>query len=68
MKDPFACDDPAVLSASASAPDDRAAARRAVAAHAESPAECEVLLDMLGLLTDEERPQTWRPGPERPGG
>ncbi|MFG2231364.1 hypothetical protein ACGFNX_15365 [Streptomyces sp. NPDC048723] len=67
MKDPFACDDPAMLSASASAPADRVAARRAVAAHAESPAECEMLLDMLGLLSGEEHLWTSVSGPARSG-
>ncbi|WP_327381511.1 hypothetical protein [Streptomyces sp. NBC_01207] len=65
MKDPFACDDPAMLSASA--PADRLAARRAVAAHAESPAECEMLLDMLGLLSGEEPPWTSVSGSARSG-
>lgn len=69
MKDPFACDDPAMLSASASAsaPAERGAARRAVAAHAESPAECEMLLDMLGLLSGEERSAATASGPARRG-
>ncbi|MFF3618830.1 hypothetical protein [Streptomyces sp. NPDC002467] len=63
MKDPFACDDPAVLSRSA--PTDRAAARRAVAARAATPAEFEVLLDMLGLLPCDEHFGTPQQGSER---
>ncbi|MFJ7266896.1 hypothetical protein ACIQV3_09555 [Streptomyces sp. NPDC099050] len=66
MKDPFACDDPPVLSPFA--PADRVAARRTVAAHAHSPAELEMLLDMLGLVPDEKPVRTTTSGPERLGG
>ncbi|MET9610780.1 hypothetical protein ABZZ17_37815 [Streptomyces sp. NPDC006512] len=58
MKDPFACDDPAVLAPCATG--DRAAARRAVAAHATDRADLQTLLDVLGLLPEHDPP------PERP--
>ncbi|MFG2974423.1 hypothetical protein ACGFYY_15705 [Streptomyces sp. NPDC048331] len=48
MKDPFGCDDPSLLALGATA--DRAAARRAVAAHATDPEDLARLLDILGLL------------------
>ncbi|ATZ28703.1 hypothetical protein ACFZBM_22705 [Streptomyces lavendulae] len=55
MKDPFGCDDPSLL-APGGAGDDRAAARRTVAAHATDPAELLLLLDMLGLHPDDDPP------------
>ncbi|MFD8894745.1 MULTISPECIES: hypothetical protein [unclassified Streptomyces] len=48
MKDPFSCDDPPLLALGV--PADRAAARRAVAAHATDPEDLVRLLDILGLL------------------
>ncbi|MFI8392243.1 hypothetical protein [Streptomyces sp. NPDC085540] len=49
MKDPFGCDDPSLLALGV--PADRAAARRAVAAHATDPEDLARLLDILGLLS-----------------
>lgn len=48
VKDPFGCDDPSLLALGGTA--DRAAARRAVAAHATDPEDLVLLLDILGLL------------------
>ncbi len=56
MKDPFGCDEPALLACSGTA--DRAAARRAVAARAADARDLALLLDILGLLPDPG------PGPE----
>ncbi|QES51719.1 hypothetical protein DEJ50_31585 [Streptomyces venezuelae] len=54
MKDPFACEEQALLAPSA--PADRAAARRTVAARAVDRAELLLLIDMLGLHPEHDRP------------
>ncbi|MFD8144682.1 hypothetical protein [Streptomyces sp. NPDC059708] len=55
MKDPFACEEPALLTRIDRT--DRAAARRAVASHATCGEDLRLLLDMLGLaLADDPRP------------
>ncbi|MET9466114.1 hypothetical protein ABZY44_15215 [Streptomyces sp. NPDC006544] len=52
MKDPFGCDEPALLAHSRTT--DRAAARRAVASRAVDPGELALLLDMLGLRPEDD--------------
>lgn len=64
MKDPFGCDEPALLACSG--PADRTAARRAVAARAADPAELALLLDMLGLLPEDDPSPRPSPRPSRP--
>ncbi|GAA0300193.1 hypothetical protein GCM10010302_43460 [Streptomyces polychromogenes] len=59
MKDPFACEEPALLARTGTA--DRAAARRAVASRAVDGRDLQTLLDMLGLLPADDPP----PGRER---
>ncbi|MDA5283437.1 hypothetical protein ACWGHM_02085 [Streptomyces sp. NPDC054904] len=59
MKDPFGCDDPALLAPFGKG--DRAAARRAVAAHATDRADLHTLLDILGLLPEHDPPPQQRP-------
>ncbi|MCB5169068.1 hypothetical protein LG634_30180 [Streptomyces bambusae] len=54
MKDPFACDEPALLARSG--PADRAAARRTVASRATGSADLQDLLDMLGLWPRDDPP------------
>lgn len=54
VKDPFGCDEPALLACSGTT--DRAAARRFVASRAADERELAMLLDMLGLLPDTDRP------------
>ncbi|MCJ0872567.1 hypothetical protein [Streptomyces sp. AP-93] len=55
MKDPFGCDESAFLPRSGAV--DRAAARRAVASRAVGTADLNVLLDMLGLRPEDDRPE-----------
>ncbi|MGT2525920.1 hypothetical protein ACU4GG_00920 [Streptomyces nojiriensis] len=50
MKDPFGCDESALLACSGEA--DRGAAARAVAARAADAGDLALLLDMLGLLPE----------------
>ncbi|MBT2467700.1 hypothetical protein J7E97_07410 [Streptomyces sp. ISL-66] len=56
MKDPFGCDEPALLASCGTT--DRAAARRAVASHAADPGDLALLLDMLGLRPEDD-PHTY---------
>ncbi|MEU3727392.1 hypothetical protein [Streptomyces sp. NPDC031705] len=55
MKDPFGCDEPALLARAGSV--DRAAARRAVASRATSAEDLESLLDMIGLWPRDDPPE-----------
>ncbi|MFD9306261.1 hypothetical protein ACFWCB_27005 [Streptomyces sp. NPDC060048] len=52
MKDPFGCDELALLASSGTT--DRAAARRAVAARATDPRDLALLLDILGLAPEDD--------------
>ncbi|MFD0379521.1 hypothetical protein [Streptomyces sp. NPDC127112] len=54
MKDPFACEEPALLARTGTA--DRAAARRAVASRATDGEDLRQLLDMLGLRPADDPP------------
>ncbi|MBW5482494.1 hypothetical protein [Streptomyces bambusae] len=56
VKDPFGCDEPALLARPGTA--DRDAARRAVASRAADGADLGVLLDMLGLRPGDDPPAT----------
>ncbi|WP_449485776.1 hypothetical protein [Streptomyces avidinii] len=62
MKDPFGCDEPALLACSGTT--DRAAARRAVATRAADPVDLALLLDMLGLRPEDD-PHALGAGRER---
>ncbi|MFE4258925.1 hypothetical protein [Streptomyces sp. NPDC056883] len=62
MKDPFGCDEPALLAYSGTT--DRAAARRFVASRAADASELALLLDMLGLLPETD-PHPVRHAPRR---
>ncbi|MFD3539110.1 hypothetical protein ACFWUQ_06365 [Streptomyces sp. NPDC058662] len=65
MNDPYAIDVPTVSGPAALA--ERQAARRAAAARATSAAELGILLDMLGLLPDDDASATGAPArPLRP--
>ncbi|MFF3214171.1 hypothetical protein ACFYYB_26290 [Streptomyces sp. NPDC002886] len=52
MKDPFSCDEPALQARAGIV--GRAAARRAVASRAVGTADLNVLLDILGLLPEDD--------------
>ncbi|MFF5703747.1 hypothetical protein ACFY7H_14745 [Streptomyces sp. NPDC012794] len=58
MKDPFGCDEPALLARADSM--DRAAARRAVASRALDAEDLEALLDMIGLWPKDDPPDVRR--------
>ncbi|MFJ6794950.1 hypothetical protein [Streptomyces sp. NPDC091268] len=58
MKDPFGCDEPALLARAGTV--DRAAARRVLAARARDPADFRALLDMLGLRPEDDPPEKAR--------
>ncbi|RKT02522.1 hypothetical protein BX286_0430 [Streptomyces sp. 3211.6] len=67
MKDPFACEEPALLARTGTA--DRAAARRAVASRATDSEDLRTLLDILGLRPADDPPaehDRWRAPPSRP--
>lgn len=52
VKDPFGCDEPAFLACSGTT--DRVAARRFIASRAADASELALLLDMLGLLPEND--------------
>ncbi|MFH7594543.1 hypothetical protein WDV06_05480 [Streptomyces racemochromogenes] len=54
MRDPFGCEEPALLARTGTA--DRAEARRTVASRATSSEDLEILLDMLGLKEADDPP------------
>ncbi|MBT2482322.1 hypothetical protein [Streptomyces sp. ISL-94] len=63
MKDPFGCEEPALLTPCGTG--DREAARRVVAARATDPDDLAVLLDMLGLLPQTAAESRAREHPDR---